>query len=115
MLKSIIGRSSNKQNADMESFFPIRPDCQQHVPKTRFKPKVGKTLSERRWNAAFDKDGRLDIAAVLRRIQRGGIHPSIKGAVWEFLLGCYDPNSTSEERENLRKKRRWNSQLNLHR
>ncbi|KAJ0792468.1 putative Rab-GTPase-TBC domain-containing protein [Helianthus annuus] len=107
MLKSIIGRSSNKQNADMESFFPIRPDCQQHVPKTRFKPKVGKTLSERRWNAAFDQDGRLDIAAVLRRIQRGGIHPSIKGAVWEFLLGCYDPNSTSEERENLRKKRRW--------
>ncbi|KAK9057389.1 hypothetical protein SSX86_022224 [Deinandra increscens subsp. villosa] len=104
MLKSI--GNANNANGDMESFFPIRPDCQQLVPKTRFKPKVGKTLSERRWNAAFDKDGRLDIAGVLRRIQRGGIHPAIKGEVWEFLLGCYDPNSTSEERENLRKKRR---------
>ncbi|KAK1428419.1 hypothetical protein QVD17_17253 [Tagetes erecta] len=108
MLKSIgIGVSnSNSANGDMESYFPVRAECQADVPKTRFKPKVGKTLSERRWNAAFDKDGRLDIAGVLRRIQRGGIHPSIKGVVWEFLLGCYDPNSTSEERETLRKTRR---------
>ncbi|KAI3668006.1 hypothetical protein L6452_43077 [Arctium lappa] len=98
--------NSINANGDMESYFPIRPECKEDVPKTRFKPKVGKTLSERRWNAAFDKDGRLDIAGVLRRIQRGGIHPSIKGAVWEFLLGCYDPNSTSQEREDLRQKRR---------
>ncbi|KAI3526592.1 hypothetical protein L2E82_00299 [Cichorium intybus] len=105
MLRRITS-GGNSANGDMEAYFPIRPECQELVPKTRFKPKVGKTLSERRWNAAFDKDGRLDIAAVLRRIQRGGIHPSIKGAVWEFLLGCYDPNSTSQEREELRKKRR---------
>ncbi|CAH1420074.1 unnamed protein product [Lactuca virosa] len=103
MLKRI---SSSNANGDMEDFFPVRPECQELVPKTRFKPKVGKTLSERRWNAAFDKDGHLDIAGVLRRIQRGGIHPSIKGVVWEFLLGCYDPNSTSEERGALRAKRR---------
>lgn len=32
---------------------------------------VGKTLSERRWNAAFSKDGHLEIGGVLRRIQRG--------------------------------------------
>ncbi|KAJ9543224.1 hypothetical protein OSB04_022931 [Centaurea solstitialis] len=98
--------SSTTTNGDMECYFPIRPECKEGVPKTRFKPKVGKTLSERRWNAAFDSDGRLDIAGVLRRIQRGGIHPSIKGAVWEFLLGCYDPNSTTQEREELRQKRR---------
>lgn len=48
----------------------------------------------------------MDIAGVLRRIQRGGIHPSIKGAVWEFLLGCFDPNSTFEERNELRQQRR---------
>ncbi|XP_076960975.1 uncharacterized protein LOC143637477 isoform X1 [Bidens hawaiensis] len=107
MLRSIIGGSSKSNgNADMESYYSVREECKEHMPKTRFKPKVGKTLSERRWNAAFDKDGRLDIAAVLRRIQRGGIHPAIKGVVWEFLLGCYDPNSTTEERDNLRKKRR---------
>ncbi|KVI03875.1 Rab-GTPase-TBC domain-containing protein [Cynara cardunculus var. scolymus] len=63
--------NSNNANGDMESYFPIRPECKEDVPKTRFKPKVGKTLSERRWNAAFDPDGRLDIAGVLRRIQRG--------------------------------------------
>ncbi|KAM7253761.1 hypothetical protein ACFE04_031443 [Oxalis oulophora] len=91
---------------DMESFYPIRPECQADVHKTRFKARVGKTLSQRRWNAAFSEDGHLDIAKVLRRIQRGGIHPSIKGEVWEFLLGCYDPNSTYEERNQLREKRR---------
>lgn len=32
---------------------------------------VGKTLSARRWQAAFSEDGHLDIARVLRRIQRG--------------------------------------------
>lgn len=32
---------------------------------------VGKTLSPRRWHAAFSEDGHLDIAGVLRRIQRG--------------------------------------------
>ncbi|KAL8115452.1 hypothetical protein AgCh_022083 [Apium graveolens] len=28
-----------------------------------------------------------------------GIHPSIKAAVWEFLLGCFDPNNTYVERD----------------
>ncbi|CAN4113702.1 unnamed protein product [Withania somnifera] len=68
--------------------------------------RAGKTLSERRWKVAFSREGHLDIAGVLRRIQRGGIHPSIKGAVWEFLLGCFDPNSTFEERNDLRQRRR---------
>ncbi|KAF4358184.1 hypothetical protein F8388_009467 [Cannabis sativa] len=92
--------------AELEIFYPIRTECQEDVPKTRFKLRAGKTLSPRRWNAAFSEDGHLDIAKVLRRIQRGGVHPSIKGAVWEFLLGCYDPNSTFEERNILRQRRR---------
>lgn len=85
---------------DLDSYYPIRPECQADVPK------AGKTLSARRWHAAFSEDGHLDIAKVLRRIQRGGIHPSIKGLVWEFLLGCYDPNSTFEERNQIRQQRR---------
>lgn len=32
---------------------------------------VGKTLSERRWKAAFTNDGHIEIGGVLRRIQRG--------------------------------------------
>ncbi|KAM6592176.1 hypothetical protein CsatA_014781 [Cannabis sativa] len=92
--------------AELEIFYPIRTECQEDVPKTRFKLRAGKTLSPRRWNVAFSEDGHLDIAKVLRRIQRGGVHPSIKGAVWEFLLGCYDPNSTFEERSILKQRRR---------
>lgn len=91
---------------ELNDFYPIRPECQADVPTTRFKPRSGKTLSARRWHASFSEEGRLDIATVLRRIQRGGVHPSIKGVVWEFLLGCYDPNSTFEERNELKQRRR---------
>ncbi|XP_015936475.3 rab GTPase-activating protein 22, partial [Arachis duranensis] len=66
----------------------------------------GKTLSPRKWHAAFTEEGYLDIGKILRRIYRGGIHPSIRGEVWEFLLGCYDPKSTFDEREQIRQRRR---------
>ncbi|KAG7989654.1 hypothetical protein I3843_03G249900 [Carya illinoinensis] len=92
--------------SELDVFYPVRSECQADVPKTRFKLRAGKTLSARRWNSAFSQDGHLDIAKVLRRIQRGGVHPSIKGVVWEFLLGCFDPNSTFEERRQLRERRR---------
>ncbi|MQM06252.1 hypothetical protein Taro_039073, partial [Colocasia esculenta] len=35
-----------------------------------------------------------------------GIHPSIRGEVWESQLGYYDPLSTFDEREQLRQQRR---------
>ncbi|CAK9140602.1 unnamed protein product [Ilex paraguariensis] len=91
---------------EVDAYYPVKPECQADIPKIRFKARVGKTLSARRWNAAISQDGHLDIAGVLRRIQRGGIHPSIKGAVWEFLLGCFDPNSTVQERNEIRERRR---------
>ncbi|KAL2323413.1 hypothetical protein Fmac_027792 [Flemingia macrophylla] len=91
---------------ELNAFYPIKPECIADVPPTRFKPRAGKTLSQRRWQASFSEDGHLDIAKVLRRIQRGGVYPSIKGEVWEFLLGCYDPNSTHEERNELKQRRR---------
>ncbi|KAJ4976654.1 hypothetical protein NE237_001760 [Protea cynaroides] len=88
-----------------DSFYEVRPECND-VPKTRFKIRAGKTLSERKWRAAFTPEGHLDISKTLGRIQSGGIHPLIRGEVWEFLLGCYDPKSTYEEREAIRKRRR---------
>ncbi|EOA16661.1 hypothetical protein CARUB_v10004848mg [Capsella rubella] len=88
-----------------DSYYQVRPECTD-VPKTRFKIKPGKTLSVRKWQAAFVQEGSLDIGKTLRRIRRGGIHPSIRGEVWEFLLGCYDPMSTFEEREQTRQRRR---------
>ncbi|KAG7622138.1 Rab-GTPase-TBC domain superfamily [Arabidopsis suecica] len=91
---------------DLQGFYPVREECVADVPRTRFKSRAGKTLSARKWHAAFTGDGHLDMERVLRRIQRGGIHPSIKGEVWEFLLGAYDPDSTFEERNKLRNHRR---------
>lgn len=89
-----------------DSFYEVRSECEDDVPKTNFKIKNGKTLSQRRWQAAFSPEGVLDIAPTLTRIQRGGIHPSIRGEVWEFLLGCFDPKSTFEERDQVRQRRR---------
>ncbi|XP_044492562.1 rab GTPase-activating protein 22 [Mangifera indica] len=103
-MASLFRRKSG--NDDLQAFYPIRPECVADVPKARFRNRAGKTLSPRRWQAAFSDDGHLDIAKVLRRIQRGGIHPQIKGFVWEFLLGCFDPNSTFDERSKLRERRR---------
>lgn len=88
-----------------DSFYEVRPECTD-VPKSKFKIKPGKTLSARKWQAEFSPEGYLDIGRTLSRIQRGGIHPSIRGEVWEFLLGCYDPKSTFDEREQIRKRRR---------
>ncbi|GAA0169060.1 GTPase-activating protein [Lithospermum erythrorhizon] len=88
-----------------DSFYEVRPECTD-VPKSKFRIKSGKTLSVRKWKAAFSPEGHLNIAKTLRRIHRGGIHPTIRGEVWEFLLGCYDPNSTFEERNELRQRRR---------
>jgi hypothetical protein len=56
---------------DLQGFYPVRPECQPDVPRTRFKSRAGKTLSARRWHAAFTEDGHLDMEKVLRRIQRG--------------------------------------------
>ncbi|KAF6174782.1 hypothetical protein GIB67_031306 [Kingdonia uniflora] len=89
-----------------ESLYAVRPECLDDVPVSRFKPRRGKTLSARKWISAFSQDGHLDIAKVISRIQRGGVHPSIKAVVWEFLLSCYDPNSTFDERSQLREQRR---------
>ncbi|OIV99169.1 hypothetical protein TanjilG_19665 [Lupinus angustifolius] len=91
--------------APADSFYEVRPECTD-VPKSRFRIKAGKTLSARKWHAAFSPEGYLDIGKTLGRIHRGGIHPSIRGEVWEFLLGCYDPKSTFEERTEIREQRR---------
>lgn len=88
-----------------DSYYEVRPECTD-VPKTRFKIRAGRTLSVRKWQAAFTLEGYLDISKTLGRIQRGGIHPSIRGEVWEFLLGCYDPKSSFDERDQIRQRRR---------
>lgn len=88
-----------------DSYYEVRPEITD-APKTKFRIKAGKTLSVRKWQSAFTQDGELDISKTLNRIHRGGVHPSIRGEVWEFLLGCYDPKSTFDERSQIRQRRR---------
>ncbi|KAG8386159.1 hypothetical protein BUALT_Bualt03G0120100 [Buddleja alternifolia] len=89
-----------------DSYYQVRPECTADVPQSKFRIKAGRTLSARKWNAAFSSEGYLDVGKTLGRIQRGGIHPSIRGEVWEFLLGCYDSKSSFDEREQVRERRR---------
>ncbi|XP_074302493.1 uncharacterized protein LOC141634088 [Silene latifolia] len=88
-----------------DSYYEVRPEITD-APKSKFRIKAGKTLSVRKWQASFSPEGQVDFTKTLSRIHRGGIHPSIRGEVWEFLLGCFDPNSTYEERSQIREQRR---------
>ncbi|KAF8014098.1 hypothetical protein BT93_H0058 [Corymbia citriodora subsp. variegata] len=69
--------------------------------------KVSQMLKPEKWRASFDGDGKvLAFRKALRLIILGGVDPSIRPEVWEFLLGCYSLDSTAEFRRQLRKARR---------
>ncbi|KAK4381069.1 GTPase-activating protein gyp7 [Sesamum angolense] len=66
-----------------------------------------KMLKPDKWQASFDNDGKiLSFQKVLKSITLGGVDPSIRQEVWEFLLGCYALNSTTVYRRQLRIARR---------
>ncbi|KAB2093439.1 hypothetical protein ES319_A02G094200v1 [Gossypium barbadense] len=69
--------------------------------------KANKTLKPEKWQAAFDNEGKVvDFHKVLKLIILGGVDPSIRSEVWEFLLGCYALGSTADYRRQLRTARR---------
>ncbi|KAG2326208.1 hypothetical protein Bca52824_008936 [Brassica carinata] len=75
---------------------------------------IGKMLKPEKWQASFDSDGRVSgFQKALKLIILGGIDPSIRAEVWEFLLGCYELSSTSEHRNQLRvaRRKRYNELL----
>lgn len=64
-------------------------------------------LKPEKWHACFDSDGRvICFRKALKFIVLGGVDPSIRAEVWEFLVGCYALSSTSEYRGKLRAARR---------
>ncbi|KAE8695547.1 Ypt/Rab-GAP domain of gyp1p superfamily protein isoform 2 [Hibiscus syriacus] len=64
-------------------------------------------LKPDKWQAAFDNEGRaVSFQKVLKLIIFGGVDPSIRSEVWEFLLGCYALGSTADYRRQLRTARR---------
>lgn len=69
--------------------------------------KVNKMLKPEKWQATFDSDGKVyGFQKALKLIVLGGVDPSIRPEVWEFLLGCYALSSTAEYRSQLRTARR---------
>ncbi|XP_042503517.1 rab GTPase-activating protein 22-like isoform X3 [Macadamia integrifolia] len=66
-----------------------------------------KMLKPEKWRATFDSDGKvLNFQKALKLIVLGGVDPSIRAEVWEFLLGCYALSTTAEYRRQLRMARR---------
>nr|XP_029122418.1 small G protein signaling modulator 1 [Elaeis guineensis] len=81
----------------------IRDPCLHQSPAT----KGSKMLKPEKWQTIFDSDGKLiGFRKVLKLIVLGGVDPSIRAEVWEFLLGCYALSSTAEYRKQLRMARR---------
>ncbi|KAG5560929.1 hypothetical protein RHGRI_004081 [Rhododendron griersonianum] len=69
--------------------------------------KISRMLNPDKWQATFDNDGKVfGFHKALKWITLGGVDPSIRPEVWEFLLGCYTLSSTAEYRRQLRSARR---------
>ncbi|MCO5596928.1 hypothetical protein L7F22_050999 [Adiantum nelumboides] len=65
-------------------------------------------LTSKQWGTAFDPvSGRLlNQQKVLDKVRFGGIEPDIRAEVWLFLLSFYNLDSTREERESERDRKR---------
>ncbi|XP_031271486.1 small G protein signaling modulator 1-like isoform X1 [Pistacia vera] len=69
--------------------------------------KISRMLKPEKWQATFDSDGKVSgFQKALKLIVLGGVDPSIRPEVWEFLLGCYALGTTAEYRRQLRRARR---------
>ncbi|XP_027341512.1 small G protein signaling modulator 1 isoform X2 [Abrus precatorius] len=69
--------------------------------------KVKRKLKPDKWQAMSDGEGKVfGFRKALKLIVLGGVDPSIRPEVWEFLLGCYALSSTAEYRRRLRAARR---------
>lgn len=97
------GKASSVNLQRMSSIVrDISDPCLSQSPR-----KVSRMLKPEKWRASFDSDGKvLAFHKALRLIVLGGVDPSIRPEVWEFLLGCYALDSTAEFRRQLRKARR---------
>ncbi|KAI3756621.1 hypothetical protein L1987_56443 [Smallanthus sonchifolius] len=68
---------------------------------------INKMLKPEKWQTTFDSDGKVfGFQKALKLIMLGGVDPSIRPEVWEFLLGCYSLSSTADYRRKLRTARR---------
>ncbi|KAM7279443.1 hypothetical protein ACFE04_006577 [Oxalis oulophora] len=68
---------------------------------------ITRMLKPEKWHSTFDSDGKVShFQKALKLIAVGGVDPSIRAEVWEFLLGCYELGTTADYRKQLRTARR---------
>ncbi|CAN6218473.1 unnamed protein product [Urochloa humidicola] len=67
-----------------------------------------RALSREQWDSLFSANGKLRDGGkkFLKKVRSGGIEPSLRAEVWPFLLGVYDLNSSEEERNTVKIKKR---------
>ncbi|CAJ1955508.1 unnamed protein product [Sphenostylis stenocarpa] len=84
----------------------IGDPCLSHSP-VKVVVTVKRMLKPDKWKAMSDSEGKVSgFRKALKLIVLGGVDPSIRPEVWEFLLGCYTLSSTAEYRRTLRAARR---------
>lgn len=84
----------------------MRDPCLSHSP-VKVVLNVKRMLKPDKWQAMSDSDGKVfGFRKALKLIVLGGVDPSIRPEVWEFLLGCYTLSSSAEYRRRLRAARR---------
>ena len=65
-------------------------------------------ISVDEWPSFFDEAGRLIQEVLFReRVFYGGINPALRSEAWPFLLNFFDTDSTAEERDIFRAKKRY--------
>ncbi|XP_054988272.1 TBC1 domain family member 16 [Sorex araneus] len=80
---------------------PKLPSAETHPEESMYR-----RLDVAAWLGHLNAQGQVQEEHRLRKaIFFGGIEVSIRGEVWPFLLGYYSPESTSEEREALRRQK----------
>uniref|UniRef100_J3MZF3 Rab-GAP TBC domain-containing protein n=1 Tax=Oryza brachyantha TaxID=4533 RepID=J3MZF3_ORYBR len=67
-----------------------------------------RVLSRQQWEGLFSANGKLRDGGkkFLKKVRSGGIEPGIRAEVWPFLLGVYELNSSEEERNTIKIKKR---------
>jgi TBC1 domain family member 15 len=106
--------SSNKTECDSSK----KPEEKNPLPPRQEVKRDG-PLTEKQWREFMTEDGRISDPERIREIIfRGGIHPSLRGEVWRFLLNYDLWEQTNEERaerrqnletEYYRMKTQWSS------
>ncbi|KAL5200956.1 hypothetical protein ABZP36_035310 [Zizania latifolia] len=67
-----------------------------------------RALSRQQWDGLFSANGKLRDRGkkFLKKVRSGGIEPGLRAEVWPFLLGVYELNSSEEERNTIKIKKR---------